>query len=250
MILYNTVCGEQITSYSWETPNMEYYIVHNGFTPRFRPEVLIKDLVDRAKAEYELPGITLNLTYAGTIYTHRRQKYDGKNTISFFPEVSPAETHFYSENLLKRKEFDMKFNSKIYTTPETLYFTLLHEFGHVFGLDHVPRSVDSIMGKGVIRNPDGTYVQEHKYFTLTKPDIIALYRHEAMFRSTTPYQRQFLNSVLLSILSSYPQSVGLQNCDVSRGASLNTFREEGDNEHEKPILPGSIEEYYDNIRLI
>lgn len=254
--LYTTFCaislfamsinGAVVSSYSWTQPNMEYYIVHNRYTPRFRPEVSVQFLTERAVNEYSLPGITLNLTFGGMLYTNRRQKRDGINTISFFPEIYPAETHFYS-NLLTRSEFDMKLNSRAYKTPESLYLSILHEFGHVFGLNHPPRSEDSVMSKAMIQNPDGSYVQEFKYYTLTQPDVIGIYQHEAMFRSRTPNERMFLNSVLQSILSSYPISIGVQMCDCLVGVSRNVFREAPDDVEE---VPGSLESYYSSLSLI
>ena len=70
------------------------------------------------------------------LYNTNHQTFDGKNTVSVSPDVTPGETHFYSTQLYKRMEFDMKLNSLAYITPETLYLSLLHEFGHVYGLDH------------------------------------------------------------------------------------------------------------------
>ena len=243
--MYNYVCGEEITTFSWENPSMNYYIVYNKYMPHFRPQVMIQDLVEKAKTEYELPGITLNLTFAGMLYTNRRQNFDGKNTISFSPDVTAAETHFYVKNILQREEFDMKLNSRVYLTPETLYLSILHEFGHIFGLDHPLNSEDSIMGKGLIKKTDGTFIQEYKYYTLTKSDVIGLYKHESIFRSRTQYQRQFLNSVLFSILSSYPSSIVIQNYDCVR--SMNMFREGNDVDE---LLDNSLEEYYSKISLI
>ena len=170
LMLSGLVLGGKITSFSWENRNMGYYVVHNKYTPRFSPEVFAHELIERAKKEYELPGITLNLTFAGM------------NTVSFSPDATPGETHFYSTQLYKRMEFDMKLNSDAYITPETLYLSLLHEFGHVFGLDHPDRADDSVMGKPMIHKPDGGYIQEYKYHTLTQNDVIALYKHESLFR--------------------------------------------------------------------
>jgi hypothetical protein len=240
------VRGGEVTSYNWENPNMKYYIIHNRYTPRFHPEVLVQDLVTRAINEYQLPGITLNLTFDGMLYTSRMQGKDGINTISFFPELYPAETYFYA-NLLTRKEFDMKLNSRIYKTPESLYMSILHEMGHVFGLNHPSNFEDSVMGKALVKNPDGTYVQEFKYFTLTKPDVIGLYKHEAMFRSVSPSDRMFLNRVLQSILSSYPISMGAQICDCLSGMSRNVYREARDDE---TYNTGSLGSYYESVSLI
>ena len=84
-------------------------------------------------------------------------------------------------------EFDMKLNSLAYITPETLYLSLLHEFGHVYGLDHPDKPDDSLMGKPMIHKPDDSYIQEYKYHTLTQNDVIALYKHESLFRSTSAF---------------------------------------------------------------
>lgn len=205
--ILSPINGQTISSYSWKNTDIPYYIVSNRYIPRFLPEVNVAELVQRVQREYELPGITLNLTYMGMIYSNRRQIKDNINTISFYPDTYPAETLFYSSNLLQRMEFDMRFNSRVYLTPESLYLSILHEFGHVFGLDHPIGREDSVMGKSLTMNPDGSYVQESKYFKLTQSDIISLYRHEAIFRSNTVNGKQFLNSVLLSILSSYPSSI-------------------------------------------
>ena len=84
------------------------------------------------------------------LYNTNQQTFDGKNTVSFSPDVTPGETHFYSTQLYKRMEFDMKLNSLAYITPEILYLSLLHEFGHVYGLDHPDKPDDSVMGKPMI----------------------------------------------------------------------------------------------------
>ena len=249
LILCNTVFGSKITSYTWENTNIEYYIVKNKYTPHFNTPVSIVDLVDRVVTEYQLPGITLNLTFMGELHTRKRQKFDGKNTISFSPSNSAGGTQFYSQNILQRKEFDMKFNSRIFKTVETLYNMILHEFGHVFGLSNTHQSVDSIMSSGIIMKNDGSYVQDNKYYTLTKPDVIGLFKHEAIFRSTTPYQRQYLNHILISILSSYPTTIGLQKCDILKSFSKNIFRE-GGTEDEEEVIPDSIEDYYSEVSLI
>lgn len=221
--ILSSVNGQTISSFSWINNDIPYYIVSNRYIPRFYPEVSVTDLVQRAQKEYELPGITLNLTYMGMIYTNRRQTKDNINTISFYPDTYPAETLFYSSNLLQRMEFDMRFNTRVYKTPESLYLSILHEFGHVFGLDHPVKGVDSVMGKSLTMNPDGSYVQESKYLKLTQSDIISLYRHEAIFRSNTVSGKMFLNSVLLSILSSYPSSIQEQMFSCENSGTFGRF---------------------------
>lgn len=134
------------------------------------------------------------------LYNTNQQTFDGKNTVSFSPDVTPGETHFYSTQLYKRMEFDMKLNSLAYITPETLYLSLLHEFGHVYGLDHPDK-------------PDDSYIQEYKYHMLTQNDVIALYKHES-------FQRMHLNLLLLNvILPKYPR--GLDDCTSIPRLTLN-----------------------------
>lgn len=86
----------------WKNRNMDYYVVYNRHTPRFSPEVSVRKLIQRAQQEYELIEITLNLTFAGMLYNTNHQTFDGKNTVSVSPDVTPGETHFYSTQLYKR----------------------------------------------------------------------------------------------------------------------------------------------------
>ena len=179
-----------------------------------------------AQEEYELIGITLNLTFTGMLYNTNQQTFDGKNTVSVSPDVTSGETHFYSTQLYKRMEFDMKLSSLAYIIPETLYLSLLHEFGHVYGLDHPDKPDDSVMGKPMIHKPDDSYIQEYKYHTLTQNDVIALYKHESLFRSTSAFQRMHLNLLLLNvILPKYPR--GLDDCTSIPRLTLNPTQPTG-----------------------
>ena len=110
-------------------------------------------------------------------------------------------------------KFDMKLNSIAYLTPETLCLSLLHEFGHAYELDHSDRSDDSVMGKPMIHKPDDNYIPEYNYHTLTQNDVIALYKHESLFRSTSAFQRMYMNSILINILPTYPR--GLDECTLT-----------------------------------
>jgi len=205
-IIFSTC--QNISNYSWNNIDMKYYIVNNKNTPIFNPEVSVYYLIERSKNEYELPGITLNLTFSGFLYTNKKQVFDGKNTISFSPNVNPGETSFYSIKQ-KRLEFDMRFNNNCFKTPETLFFVLLHEWGHVFGLNH-PNTMDgSLMSKPLIKKHD-IYIQEYKYYMLTKNDVIGLYKHEMLFRSTDLYKVKFLNNLLFNLLPFYPDNITSQ----------------------------------------
>ena len=234
----------EIASQTWHNTEIPYTIVHNIYTPRFRPQVFIKDLVEKALDEFRLPGITLNVTYANTIYKGSSSgsiPMDGINSISFHPSYTPASTSFYQRSTVEILEFDMKFNSNAYKTAETLYLSILHEFGHVFGLAHPLEKVDTIMGRGLIRKPDGTYVQEHTYFSLAKDDVIALYKHEAVFRTFREHERTYLNTYLWSLISSYTTTLQEQElqklCAMSTMNSEVTYREQDLNEEEYLTLP-------------
>lgn len=194
----------EIESQDWISKNIQYTILRNQYTPRFSPKVSIKDLIENALDEYRLPKISLNLTYNSTIRVKSIEKYtsmDGINSISFHPNYTAGSTTFYikSSDIV---EFDMKINSYAYKTSQTLYLTLLHEFGHVFGLNHPLVYSDTIMGRGLFRKLDGEYIQEHTYFSLTKDDVKALYKHEITF-TFDEYKKIYINNYLNSLLELY-----------------------------------------------
>jgi hypothetical protein len=196
-----------VKSQTWENLNMQYTILHNTYTPVFNPPVSVKQLVDKAINEYSLPGITINIIYDSTLFMSFEPQHDGLNTISFHPNYSTASTTFYTKAVIQALEFDMRFKAYMYINPETLYASILHEFGHVFGLKHPDDNSEAIMSHPVIIKPNGEYVKEHVYLRPTKEDILSLYLNEIIFRAPTKRRKTKLDNTLKSIIDDYPDTI-------------------------------------------
>jgi hypothetical protein len=61
-------------------------------------------------------------------------------------------------------------------TSQTINILLLHEVGHILGLQHT--TPDTVMGYQLARNNNFIYYQEINFFSLTKGDVNELMRHE------------------------------------------------------------------------
>ena len=125
---------------------------------------------------YDIPGLALNVYLNDSFRDESKQKFDGRNTISFSSNPEhPAYTTFYLLGGV-RHEFDMFFDPSSFSTVQTFHFALLHELGHVYGLNHPNPTMDTIMGRPMLQRPDGSYRQERVYLSLTKYDVLALFR--------------------------------------------------------------------------
>lgn len=109
---------------------------------------------------------------------------DGYNTVRMAPSGQPAYTILHMRYDLMPPvvvEYDMVFDPGWVKTPEMLHLLLLHEFGHVMGLEHPKNPADTVMGYSVKINDDGIVQQERVTIHLTKTDICNLYLHSIVF---------------------------------------------------------------------
>ena len=109
---------------------------------------------------------------------------DGYNTIRMATSGQPAYTILHMRyDVLPPVvvEYDMVLDPVWVQTPEMLHLLLLHEFGHVMGLEHPKNPADTVMGYSVKVNEDGIVQQERVTLHLTKTDILNLYLHSIIF---------------------------------------------------------------------
>lgn len=88
-----------------------------------------------------------------------------------------------------RPQFEVVIDLKAASTPETLHLLLLHEIGHVYGLDHISNP-STVMGYA-LQATDITqqqYFQEINFFRLTTLDLEELIRTEPNTRHVEELQ--------------------------------------------------------------
>lgn len=109
---------------------------------------------------------------------------DGYNTICMRKIGQPAYTLLqltYNRVPYTLHEFDIVIDPEWVQTPEMLHLLLLHELGHVMGLEHPAQPADTVMGYVVQVNNGGIVQQETTLLHLTKIDIMNLYLHNIVF---------------------------------------------------------------------
>ena len=159
----------------------------------FPDGLLTTDRVSQAAEEYNhLPLISPRLCIHQTtgLPLPKNQQMDGINTVQFVKIGTPAYTNLWLDQSTLPPtllEFDVYLDPDWVTTPEMLHLLLLHELGHVMGLEHPETKEDSVMGYAV-HSSDGTAAtaeQETKILHLTKNDISNLY---TLLLSSSPHR--------------------------------------------------------------
>ena len=209
------VCRAAIWPYAIPTSVLPLqFLVHVSDETESTYQVI--DLLHKALDELKLPGIVPKATATRyTNYVHRPQK-DNIPSFVFGSFTDTGVTLPYPlPDLLYVREIDVIINPDVYPDRQTLYLTVLHELGHVYGLDHPSvHHSDTVMGSVVLLN--STYHAKPLGYwpKLTQHDVLQLYKYEVVMYGKSPTQA---NGLIRSILHNYPVKLSdLNSCGVSR----------------------------------
>ena len=174
----------------------------------------IKQLVRNAITELNLPGIVPKATANRFTDVVSPSVQDGISTITFGPYTETGVTKPYPlRNRMYIREIDVTVNPFIYPDSNTLYLTILHELGHVYGLDH-PRFgyKNTVMGSTVLLNATHHAIPITYSPTLTQYDVLELYKVEIlMYRM----DRRTSAIHIPKILHRYPRTLTeLSTCET------------------------------------
>jgi hypothetical protein len=165
-------------------------------------------LVMRASLAWQTVGITPRVAFNTTpSESTGPPSFDGKNEFVFGPYHSSGATIFHSNG-----EMDCVVNVDKYPDCNTLYLTVLHEIGHVFGLDHpTHRTPETVMGTTVKMGTDDLFKSFPWQVKPTVSDMLDLFSVEQRFyyNSSVDYQSMIINT----LRRSPPTLESLRFCD-------------------------------------
>jgi hypothetical protein len=185
--LMTLICMLETHAYKWETPDVLITLVSESDVQH--PSLLTHASLRQAITEFNaIPHIYPALHVVPHRETINKQllarrsdnTQDGYNTIRFASSGYPAYTNLhldYKTVPYTLREFDMVLDPKWIQTPEMLHLLLLHELGHVMGLQHPPQPTDTVMGYVVQLNEFNMPVQEQDVLHLTRQDVKDIYLH-------------------------------------------------------------------------
>jgi hypothetical protein len=132
------------------------------------------NLLNKGLAEFDLPNLNFKVQVYQYVNDTLRPALDGKCTFVFDEFDGLGKTMRYPAS---PNEIDVQINANRFPDEKTLYLTLLHELGHVYGLDH-PRfgERDTVMGYVVPVTAEKIAIPITFWASLTRTDVRNLYR--------------------------------------------------------------------------
>ena len=185
----------------WKVSPQPFCIVANDYVPTFD----VVATVLGGLREFRLPDIPFDLELDGWCSPEEASDPLGNRLEFVLRDTVPGQTVFWVENRTRRN-FHMTFSTNVWYRP-TFYTILLHELGHVYGLDHPDPPSNSIMGL-VLRKPNGVLLQMPHNYHLTALDVYALYRY---YYELDPNQVTNLLASYFRIISLFPANVSIQD---------------------------------------
>lgn len=133
------------------------------------------DLVVRAVDAWKFKGIRDRFIVVQSNASNDPPTFDSVNEFVFGPYTKTGVTY------PRKREIDVVVNVDIFPDCTTLYWTVLHEMGHMYGLDHPWFDTDSIMGSQLKLTVNSTVVSMPWPTRPTKLDIQRLFQIEYLF---------------------------------------------------------------------
>lgn len=138
--------------------------------------VINQDLLDTAVLSWnDVLPLDRQLLHTGVCSTvYSKHGRNGVSTITLAPLSGTAGTTSSYQGSVEK---DVKLDPAQLTTAGLFYNVLLHELGHVVGLDH-PRPFDrnSIMGYTLARDPLGRLRQDDQFASIRVNDVLAIHK--------------------------------------------------------------------------
>lgn len=133
------------------------------------------DLVVRAVDAWNFEGIRDRFIVVESNATDNPPTFDNVNEFVFGPYTKTGSAY------PRKREIDVVVNVDIFPDCTTLYWTVLHEMGHMYGLDHPWFDTSSIMGSQLKLTVNSTVVSMPWPTRPTKLDIQRLFQIEYLF---------------------------------------------------------------------
>lgn len=132
-------------------------------------------LVGRALSAWTFPGISVRYSVVNSLSNSTSDAaLDGTVEFVFGPFATPGHTRrYYTE------EVDVAIHADSFPDCKTLYATILHEMGHLLGLNHPFIRQDSVMGLHLQLRSESSVFEKIPYWVKpTRDDIIAIFMYE------------------------------------------------------------------------
>lgn len=156
------------------------------------------DLVVRAVDAWNFKGISDRFIVVESDATNNPPGLDNINEFVFGPYTKSGAAY------PRKREIDAVVNVDIFPDCATLYWTVLHEMGHMYGLDHPWFDTDSIMGSKLTLYVNQTVVSMPWPTRPTKLDIQRLFQIEYFyyFKKGVKY-RELAQEAVVNAMDSY-----------------------------------------------
>lgn len=129
-------------------------------------------LLNRGLMEFDLPHLNFRIQVSQYVNDTVRPSRDEQCTIVFDEFDGFGRTWRWPGG-----ELDMQINADRFPDEKTLYITVLHELGHMYGMDHpLWGQRDTVMGYVLAATPEQLAIPVTFWSSLTRADVRRLYK--------------------------------------------------------------------------
>jgi hypothetical protein len=213
----NTGTNEyKIVDFSWQTnvTNIFFCLEPNGYEVLPELYLTVFDMYNSiliSPFQQDATGLKLLLTNPQHCESNRTHTIAGEviNKLTFGPTKNGAsavtERKFASGTAIDRRITlfggDVVIDTRVLQSAGLFYNVLLHEVGHVLGLDHTV-STETVMGHRIRASVQNEVIQQENYLVLEPGDVRGI--HAVLARDKPAYAPPFITKETYQFVPSYP----------------------------------------------